>query len=151
MAIIQGGRVIEGVVPEGGVTSGEGLGGDISVMRAGYDFAVDGGAVGTITLANFTIPAGAIILGGLLDVTTLVTSGGAATVSIGIEGAADVVAATAVSGAPYSTTGRKSVIPAWTGATTIKTTVARSVTATIATATLTAGAFDVYLFYLMTQ
>jgi hypothetical protein len=59
--------------------------------------------------------------------------------AISVEGANDIIAATIVSGAPYSTTGRKSVIPAFTGATTVKTTVARSIVATIATGTVTAG------------
>lgn len=113
-----------------------------------YDFAVDGGAVSTITLRGDNgIPAGSVILGGYVEVDTAVTSGGAATVSVGTEGAADIVAAAVVSGAPWSTTGRKSVIPVFTGATTVKTTVARAITIAIAVAALTAGKFRVVLFY----
>lgn len=117
-----------------------------------YSFAVDGGAVSTITLrsgnsAGNTIPSGAVILGGYLEVDTAVTSGGAATVSVGSEGAADLVAAAAVSGAPWSTTGRKSIVPVFTGASAVKTTAARSLTITIATAALTAGVFRVVVFY----
>lgn len=117
-------------------------------VRGRYDFAVDGGAVGTVDLTrNAVIPARAVILGGFVEVDTAVTSGGSATLAITVESAGDIVAAAAVSGAPWSTTGRKSVVPAFTGATGVKTTAARKIQATIATAALTAGAVDVVLFY----
>lgn len=123
--------------------------GRLKTIRGEYDFAVDGGAVSTITLRGDNgIPAGSYILGGFIEVDTAVTSGGAATVAVTVESAGDVLAAAAVSGAPWSTTGRKSVIPVFTGATTLKTTVARSVTITVATAALTAGKFRVVLVYL---
>lgn len=113
-----------------------------------YDFAVDGGAIGAITLrGDNTIPAGSVITGGYLEVDTLFTTGTAATMAISVEAANDVIAATVVSGAPYSTTGRKSVIPAFTGATSLKTTVARSIVATIAVGTVTAGKGRVVLFF----
>lgn len=122
--------------------------GRVKTVRGEYDFAVDGGAVSTITLrGDNTIPAGAVILGGYVEVDTAVTSGGAATVAVNVEGAGDTVAAAVVSGAPWSTTGRKSVIPAFTGATTLKTSVARSIAITIAVAVLTAGKFRVVLLY----
>ena len=119
----------------------------LKAIRARYDFAVDGGAVSTIDLTSESIPANAIILGGFIEVDTVLTSGGSATVALNSEGAGDLLAAAAISGAPWSTTGRKSVIPVFTGATTVKTTAARKVQATIATAALTAGVFDVVLFY----
>lgn len=118
-----------------------------------YSFAVDGGAVSTITLRSGTtgfgggVPSGAVILGGYIEVDVAVTSGGAATVSVGSEGAADLLAATLVSGAPWSTTGRKSITPVFTGASSVKTTAARSLTITIAAAALTAGVFRVVVFY----
>lgn len=123
-------------------------GGALKVVRARYDFAVDGGAVGDIDLGG-NIPANSVILGGFVEVDTAITSGGSATVAVKVEGANDIVNAAAVSGAPWSTTGRKSVIPVFTGATTVKTSAARKVTATVATAALTAGAFDVVLFYVV--
>jgi hypothetical protein len=67
--------------------------------------------------------------------------------AISLEGANDLVAATVVSGAPYSTTGRKSVIPAATGLTSVKTTVARALVATIAVGTVTAGKGRVVVAY----
>lgn len=121
---------------------------EVKVVRGRYDFAVDGGAVGDLDLTlDAQIPANAIILGGFVEVDTVPTSGGAATVAVKVEGAADIVAAAAVSGAPWSTTGRKSVVPVFTGATTVKTTTARKIQATVATAALTAGVFDVVLFF----
>jgi hypothetical protein len=120
----------------------------IKAVVADYDFAVDGGAASTITLrGDNAIPNGAYIVGGFVDVLTAVTSGGAATVAVNSQGAGDVVAAAAVSGAPWSTTGIKSVIPVFTGATVVKTTAPRSLAITIATAALTAGRFRVVVFY----
>lgn len=130
---------------KGGFAQGSGL----KVVRGRYDFSVDGGAVSTIDLTTKTdIPSGAIILGGYVEVTTVPTSGGSATVAVQVEGAGDTVAAAAISGAPWSTTGRKSVIPAFTGAASLKTTAARKIQAVVGTAALTAGVFDVFLFYI---
>lgn len=113
--------------------------------RGSYDFAVDGGAVSTIVLRSDDgpLPAGSIVIGGLVDVLTAVASA-TGTVALQAEGAADVLAAT---GAAGLTLGRKSVVPAFTGATSLKTTVSRSPAMAIATAALTAGKFDLILFY----
>lgn len=117
------------------------------VTKAEYDFAVHGGAVSTITLGgDNTVPAGAIIYGGLIEVDTALTSGGSATVAVGLESTNDLLAATAFGSAPWSSTGRKVIIPVG-AATSVKTTVPRAVTITIATAALTAGKFRVVLFY----
>lgn len=130
---------------KGGFAQGSGL----KVVRGRYDFTVDGGAIGTIDLmVRADIPSGAIVLGGYVEVTVAPTSGGSATVAVQVEGAGDTVGAAVVSGAPWSTTGRKSVIPVFTGASTLKTTAARKIQAVVAVAALTAGAFDVVLFYL---
>lgn len=126
----------------GGFPEGTG----VKFARGRYDFAVDGGAVSTIAISAEKIPAGAIILGGLVEVDTAVVGTGAS-VAVQVEGAGDIVAAAAVSGAPWSTTGRKSVIPAFTGATTVKTTAARDISVVIAAAALTAGQLDVLLAY----
>lgn len=120
----------------------------VGVARGDYSFSADGGAVGSITLEGDYIPSGSTILGGWLEVTSAVTSGGAATVAITVESAGDIVAAAAVSGAPWSTTGRKSVIPVFTGATSIRTTADRQLTATIASTTVTGGAFKVVVLFL---
>ena len=157
MAVITGNRAMPGTRSRVGSPTAENsagvpvYSGVVSAVRARYDFAVDGGAVGTIALVGATvIPSGAVVLGGFVDVITPPTSGGAGTAAIQVEAANDVVAAAAVSGAPWSTTGRKSVIPAFTGASSLKTTAARDVSLVVATAALTAGVFDVYLFYVAT-
>ncbi len=121
----------------------------IKEVQADYDFTKDGGAAGTIVLrgagdiAGNDIPAGSVILGGYIDVSVAVLSA-TGTVAITAEAAADILAATGQAGL---TVGRKSVIPAFTGASTVKTTVRRNLNMVIATAALTAGAFRVVLFY----
>lgn len=119
-----------------------------------YDFAVDGGAVGTIVLRSAPgdsngneIPAGSVILGGYIEVDTALTSGGAATVAVTAESAGDLQTAAAVSGDPWSSTGRKDITPDMTGSATIKTTARRSIAITVAAAALTAGKFRVVVFY----
>lgn len=115
-----------------------------------YDFAVDGGATGAITLRQGggntlpnLIPSGAIIEGGYVEVDTACLSG-TGTIAVQVESAGDIVAA---AGQASWTVGRKSVIPAFTGATTVKTTANRSVQIIIATAAFTAGKFRVVLYY----
>lgn len=116
--------------------------GRVKVARFYYDFATEGGAVGAITLRGETIPSGALVLASHIDVTTAVTSGGAATVSLDLQAAADIRAAATLSTAPaLSTIAPKEALNA------IKTTAARSVVATVAVAALTAGVFSVVLTY----
>lgn len=121
----------------------------IRTARGKYSFAVQGGTQGTIALMGSTvIPSGALVLGGYLKVGTTLTSGGSATVAVQVEGANDLVTATAYGSSPWSTTGVKAVVPVFTAATFITTTAARDISIVIATADLTAGIFDVVLFYL---
>ena len=116
----------------------------VKSVQADYDFAVDGGAASTITLrGDNTIPAGSVITGGYIDVETACASA-TGTIAIQAEGAGDILAATAQAGL---TTGRKSVVPASTGATSVKTTAERNLKIVIATAAFTAGKFRVVLFY----
>lgn len=113
--------------------------------RATYDFAVNGGAIGTIDLAC-EIPEGAIILDGVLDVQTAFTSGGSATVAIQTEAAADILAATAVASL---TAGLADIVPDGTAANMVKTTAIRTVALVVATAALTAGKAVVHLRYVL--
>lgn len=117
---------------------------------AHYDFAVDGGTVGDIALRGQKIPQGAIITDVLIDVETVLTSGGAATVAVKAESAADLNAADAISGAPWSTTGAKRGDLTATSAP-IKTTAERTITATVATSALTAGKFSVIVSYILKE
>jgi hypothetical protein len=114
-----------------------------------YDFAVDGGAVGTIVLRSNDgpIPSGSYVTQVVLDVLTAFTTAASGTGAITVEAANDVVSATIVSGAPYSTTGLKSTIQVGTGATMLKTSAARSPSFVIATGALTAGKFRLVLTY----
>lgn len=126
--------------------------GALKVYIGEYDFAVDGGAISTIALragagSQGPIPANAIVMGGYLEVLTPFTTGSAATAALTVEGANDIQTATVVSGAPYSTAGVKSIVPAFTGATAIKTTAVRSPSIVIATGTVTAGKARLVLVY----
>lgn len=153
MAVITGGKIIEGAqarvqspVAEGSTA----YAGALKWARARYDFAVEGGAVSTIALIGTAlIPSGAIILGGFVEV-TVVPVGAGASIAVQVEAANDIVSAAAISGAPWSTTGRKSIVPVFTGATTVKTTAARDVSVVISAAVLTAGVFDVFVAYIET-
>ena len=82
-----------------------------------------------------------------MDVTTLFTTGTSATGAITVESANDLQTATIVSGAPYSTTGIKALVPVFTAATMIKTTADRNPSFVIATGTVTAGVFHLVIFY----
>lgn len=119
------------------------------VWTGEYDFAIDGGAIGTIVLrsSDGPIPSGSYISQSVVDVLTPFTTGAGATAALTIEGAGDVVAATIVSGAPYSTSGLKSTIQVGTGATMIKTTASRSPSIVIATGAVTAGKLRLIVEY----
>jgi hypothetical protein len=99
-----------------------------------------------------TLPSGAIVCGGVLQVLTPFTSAGAntGTIAFSVETANDIVSAAAVSGAPYSTTGLKAITPkANTPETTgIVTTAPRAVTATVALQALLTGKCVLNLLYM---
>lgn len=141
MGVISGGSVIEGSVSRSSKRT--------AIYE--YSFATDGGAVSSIPLRPVTssqpaIPSGAIVDQVTVDVLTVPTSGGSATIAVQIQAANDTVNAAAISGAPWSTTGRKAGIPVGP-ATSLKTTAARVPTAVVAVAALTAGIFRVYVDY----
>lgn len=123
--------------------------GTVGVAKMTYSFAVDGGAIATITPAQTaTLPVDAIILGGVIDVTTQLTSGGAATIALGLGSgaqAASLLAATAVASWTVGTT--LVVIPKFTAATWLKVAATTSLTLTVAAFALTAGRFDVNVVY----
>lgn len=117
-----------------------------------YDFATLGGTIGAITLTGDTIPSGAIVLDSVLIVDVSPTSAGnTATISLGTESAADVQAAVAVSGAPYSTTGARHGSALTATGTPVTTTAVRSIVATVAVQNLTAGTFRVVVEYMEVQ
>lgn len=124
--------------------------GSLQVLKATYDFAVDGGAIGTILLAaSKIVPTGAIILGGIIDPITLPTSGGAATIAVGLgsgANAAGLKAAAAfgtyIPGTPLA------VLPVWSAGF-FETAADQKISVTIAGATVTAGKFAVHIVYVM--
>jgi hypothetical protein len=115
-------------------------------FKARYQFSVDGGAVSTITpVDNVTIPNDTIIVGGTINSTTACTSGGAATIAVGLSAGGSTtsfLAATAV--ASFSADARLN--SAATFAAPVKTTADGKITLTVATAALTAGVVEVTLF-----
>ncbi|NEQ52171.1 MAG: hypothetical protein F6K11_18860 [Leptolyngbya sp. SIO3F4] len=116
------------------------------IVKATYDFAQHGGDVGDIAL-DLKLPNNAIVYQGLIDVVTDPTSGGSATVALKIEGAADLLSATAIA----SVTGLLDTTPDGTATNAVKTTAERTLTVTVATAALTAGKFHVYLVYFLSE
>lgn len=137
MAIIAGTRQLGDGLYVGGLTPVVGF----------YDFDTDGSGTGDITLRGRTIPSGAVCVDALIYVDVVPTSGGSATIALKVEGAADINAADAISGAPWSTTGPKRADALTATATPIETTAERSIVATVGTAALTAGQFRVAVWY----
>lgn len=118
-----------------------------------YDFSKQGGAVGSFSLKDkdgnsVKLPSGSLILNAFAVVRTALTSGGLATIALTSEGAADLLAATAV--ASFSSAAKLQGVPDFgTLADSVLTTAERTLTATVAVAALIAGKFDVYVFYVL--
>lgn len=132
--------------------------GVLRIVRGTYDFAVDGGVIGTITLkdsksrADIVIPDNAVIVDSLVDVTTTFITAGAdaGTVALQVEGANDIVSAVAVSdgGNPWDA-GLHAGIPVGTVATAFKLTQARTPSVVIGGQAVTAGAMVVTYQYIV--
>lgn len=114
-----------------------------------WDFAVLGGTVGSIPLTqiNGPLPNNFIIQNASMDVITGLTGGAGATGAVTSgQVANDLVIATLVAGAPFSTAGPKVTIPLLgTVATWIKTTAQRSPALVIAVNAFTAGKFNLFV------
>jgi hypothetical protein len=132
----------------GPVGSVNGLG-TLRVARFEFDCAVAGnlpiGAHGT----GVILPIYAIVVGGFIDVNTAITGDTNATLAIHVQAANDIISAAAVSGAPYSTIGRKAIVPKANTpeSTSVKCTAAREITCTVAVAALLTGKLTGYLYY----
>jgi hypothetical protein len=124
--------------------------GSMRCAHAKYDFALDGGAVSTITLAtNAPIPANAIVMGGIINPTTAPV-GATATLAFGTlagSSATSLKAATAI--ASYTIDALMATVPVFTAATSFKMSAAGAITMTIATAALTAGVIEIFVFYVL--
>ncbi len=125
-----------------------GLGGQLRMARARYNFAVDGGVVGLITPAvNAVIPNNAIIIGGILNPTTALV-GASSTIAVGTSaGSAANSLKAATAEATYSIDAVLATVPVFTAASSIKLTAAGSITITVAVADLTAGVMEITVFY----
>jgi predicted RecA/RadA family phage recombinase len=111
-----------------------------------YNFAVDGGAEGTITPAeNVTIPAQTVLLASLVNSTTAVTSGGSATVEIGTTAGSS---ATSILGSTAKATLSANALieGAVTPAAPVKMSAAGQVQLTVGVAALTAGVIEIELW-----
>ncbi len=119
-------------------------------LRCKYDFAVQGGAVGSVNLLNPSgaackVPKNAIIQNVLIDVVTAGTTSASGTMALTAQTAGDLKAALAAA----SYTGLLDGIPVDTAATSIKLTADRTIIGTIATGALTAGKWYVHIRYIM--
>ncbi len=127
----------------------------LRVAHAQYSFAVDGGGIATLTpINNFTLPVNSIVIGCSLNSTTALTSGGSATIAVGLIGGGgatgSLVAATAV--ASWSLNAKVQAVPVpQTASTWIKLTASAQASVTIAVATVTAGILEIYCFYFVSS
>lgn len=122
----------------------------LNVVKGTYDFTVQAGAIGSLNLNDDTgvpliLPNGATVLYAVVVHSVACTSGGSATVSLGLKTAVDVLAATAVA----SMTGVVPGAPTFAANAITSFGADKPLTMAIATATLTAGKFSVYLVYVV--
>lgn len=100
----------------------------------------------------FLLPNKAVVVGGFMQVNAALTSGGSlATVAVSVQAANDISTATAVSGAPWSTTGLKAITPKANTpeSTGIALTAVRNITVTVGVEALTGGKLTITLYYTM--
>lgn len=121
----------------------------LNCIKGVWDFAVQGGAVGTLNLLDdmgndCILPSDAIVVNGTIDVLTGMTSaGGAGTVALGLNTNVDIKAAVDAD----TLSGLVATIPVGTAATSVKLTAQRQLKLTIAVEALTAGKIAVFLQY----
>ncbi len=120
-----------------------------------YDFAKQGGALGTFFLRGPTLPDNAVVSDCWIDVITVPDTGGEGTaaIALGLESTTDIQTSTSYGGAPYSTEGLADLTgpePGTEGGY-IKLTATRGLRMTIATARVTAGKFFVTVDYTVTD
>jgi hypothetical protein len=131
------------------------LGGEIYQI---WDFAVNGGAVGTANL-DVLLPEGAIVTGGFIHVLTAVTTSASGTLSFGLNTNVDLLAATAAGS--LTANAILPLLPSFTAAldgnaaaggvanaTPLRLTAERELKAAVATGALTAGKVAIYLKFI---
>lgn len=130
---------------------------ELQVQEYVYDFSVDGGDTGTVTLSakdnKDPLPAGAIVTNATAWVQTAGASGGSATLSFGLGTDVDgLLSATAVGSLTENAVivGDSTAIPG-SAAVRVADAAGGAVTATIAVAALTAGKVSIIVEYLYPQ
>ena len=125
------------------------IGGGLLVARAQYNFTNDGGAIGAITPAlSDTIPANAVMVGATINSTVAVTSAGSATVAVGTTAGSSASSILAATGkASFTLDALINGVPVF--ATPVKMTAAGQINLTVATAALTAGIIEVFVYYVV--
>lgn len=121
--------------------------GGFQTAKAIYNFAVDGGAQGTITpKRTASLPKNAVIVGGSINSTTAFTSAGSATLAVGTSaGSSTTSILGATAKASLSANALINAVPVW--ATPVKLSAAGNITVTIGTADATAGVVEITLLY----
>lgn len=136
---VSAGKVIEGAMFRG-------------VAKFQYDFDIHGGVTGNIVLSGEPLPIKAIVWEGVVDVITALTGGAGATAAVSTAQAAnDLITAADITGAPWSTTGLKALVPVGDAANGIKMTAERAPKLVIGTADLTAGKFNLFIEYYLSD
>lgn len=114
----------------------------LQVIEVQYDYANDGGATGVLDL--FTAPVAMVVHSAHLKVVTTCTSGGSATVIVGVVGGVTNAIVTATAGAVANLTSN-AVIPSDAAGVGMYLGAGSKIGMTIGTAALTAGKFKVVL------
>lgn len=115
-------------------------------IQGTYSFATHGGGTGTYAIAR--VYAGARIVGGWLEVTGTPTAvSGTPSIGINSVGANDILSTASVLGAPWSTVGKKAIVPKVNTPETTSISVAADtdVVVAITTAAINTGIFTLYL------
>ena len=125
--------------------------GVLRVARFEFDAGIEANRTIDAHGTGVTLPIHSIVVGGFVDVNTKFDSDAtdAGTIAISVQGANDIISAAAVSGAPYSTVGRKAIVPKANTpeSTSVKCTAAREITCTVAVEALLSGKLTGYLYY----
>jgi hypothetical protein len=110
----------------------------IKTEKCTWNFALDGGAIGTINLP-IAFPTGTLITRAFVKIPTTIICGGAGTIALAV-GGVTVQAATAYNSAPFLAGGATTL-------TSTLTSTAANLTLTVAAFALTAGVMDIIVEY----
>lgn len=116
------------------------------LVQGTYDASKMGG--GTATYNLIKLNQGARVIGGWVEVSGTATAvSGTPTVAIMVQSANDLITATSVLGAPWSTVGKSAITPKANTpeSTSILLTADRNVSAVVAAAAISTGVFTVFL------